>query len=48
MGEVLDSVLLHSFQSDSFTSAQQYFNLWIESVKDAAIKDVTEIAEIFE
>lgn len=36
------------FGCDSYADASIYMKLWFESVKEAAVKEVTEIAEMFE
>ena len=35
------------FGGDSYAEASTYFKLWLESVKNAAVREVTEIAEMF-
>lgn len=35
------------FGGDSYTEASTYFKLWLESVKNAAVQEVIEIAEMF-
>ena len=36
------------FRCRSFADAKKYFKLWLESVKEEAVKEVTQIAEMFE
>ena len=36
------------FGCDSYSEVSAYIKLWFESVKEAAVKEVTEMAEMFE
>ena len=36
------------FECSSFAEAKTYFELWLTSVQDAAVKEVIKIAEMFE